>query len=136
MDIGAFEVIKAIFSALTSPSISYGTSTITLTGHIGVGTVSPTGSSVAITLNSVTQNPLVDVDGNFTTTFNTASLGVAAGPYTVTYALAGNAGFGAVTNTSTAVTVTKATAAVVVTPYSVTTDGNSAHRHLTSITGH
>ena len=133
VDIGAFEV-SATFSALTSPSIIYGTSTITLTGHIGAGTAYPTGSSVAITLNTVTHNPQVDVDGNFTTTFNTASLGVAAGPYTVTYAFAGNAGLGAVTNTSTAVTVTKAAATVTVTPYSVTYDGN-AHTATYTITG-
>ena len=77
------------FSALTSPTIVYGTSTTTLTGHLGSGTAYPTGSDVSITLNSVTQTASVDGSGDFTTTFSTGSLGVAGGPYTVTYAFAG-----------------------------------------------
>ena len=52
---------------------------------------------MSITLNSVTQTATVDSSGNFTTTFNTASLGVAGGPYTVTYAFAGNPTFIAAT---------------------------------------
>ena len=93
------------FSALTSPTIVYGTSTTTLTGHLGSGTSYPTGSSVSITLNSVTQTATVDGSGNFTTTFSTASLGVAGGPYTVTYAFAGNSAFTSATDTSTTLTV-------------------------------
>ncbi len=94
------------FSALASPTIVYGTSTTTLTGHIGSGTAYPTGSDVSITLNSVVQTAMVDGSGNFTTTFNTATLGVAGGPYTVTYAFAGNSSFSAASDTSTKLTVT------------------------------
>jgi hypothetical protein len=101
------------FSALSSPSIVYGTSTTTLTGHIGFFTAYPTGSSVSITLNSVTQTATVDGGGNFTTTFDTSTLGVAGGPYTVTYAFAGNTNFSAAADTSTAVTVTKAASTTV-----------------------
>ncbi|HBI43132.1 MAG TPA: hypothetical protein DDY78_09800 [Planctomycetales bacterium] len=122
------------FGALASPSIVYGTSTTTLTGHLGSGAAFPTGSSVSITLNSVTQTAQVDGSGNFTTTFSTASLGVAGGPYTVTYAFAGNQSFGAATDTSTTLTVTKANETVVVTPYSVTYDGG-AHTATYTITG-
>ena len=96
------------FSALTSPTIVYGTSTTTLTGHLGSGTAYPTGSNVSITLNSVTQTASVDGSGDFTTTFSTGSLGVAGGPYTVTYAFAGNSAFTADTDTSTTLTVTAA----------------------------
>ena len=96
------------FSALTSPTIVYGTSTTTLTGHLGSGTAYPTGSNVSITLNSVTQTASVDGSGDFTTTFSTGSLGVAGGPYTVTYAFAGNSAFTAATDTSTTLTVTAA----------------------------
>ena len=96
------------FSALTSPTIVYGTSTTTLTGHLGSGTAYPTGSNVSITLNSVTQTASVDGSGDFTTTFSTGSLGVAGGPYTVTYAFAGNSSFTAATDTSTTLTVTAA----------------------------
>ena len=93
------------FSALISPTIVYGTSTTTLTGHLGSGTAYPTGSNVSITLNSFTQTASVDGSGDFTTTFNTGSLGVAGGPYTVTYAFAGNSAFTAATDTSTTLKV-------------------------------
>ena len=96
------------FSAPISPTIVYGTSTTTLTGHLGSGTAYPTGSNVSITLNSVTQTASVDGSGDFTTTFSTGSLGVAGGPYTVTYAFAGNSSFTAATDTSTTLTVTAA----------------------------
>ena len=77
-----------------------------MTGHLGSGTAYPTGSNVSITLNSVTQTASVDGSGDFTTTFSTGSLGVAGGPYTVTYAFAGNSSFAAATDTSTTLTVT------------------------------
>ena len=48
----------------------------------------------------------MDSSGDFTTMFSTASLGVAGGPYTVTYSFAGNPTFVAATDTSTTVTVT------------------------------
>ena len=122
------------FSALISPAIVYGTSTTTLTGHLGSGTAYPTGSNVSITLNSVTQTASVDGSGDFTTTFSTGSLGVAGGPYTVTYAFAGNSSFTAATDTSTTLTIGQATATVSVTPYSVTYDGN-AHTATGTATG-
>ncbi len=111
VDIGAYEV-GAIpvptFSALSSPTIVYGTATTTLTGHLGFYTSYPTGSSVSVTLNSVTLTATVDSSGNFTTTFDTSTLNVDDGPYPVTYAFAGTTGFLAASDTSTAVTVTKA----------------------------
>jgi hypothetical protein len=105
-------ILTPTFSALSSPSIVYGTSTTTLTGHIGSGTSYPSGSNVSITLNSVVNTALVDSGGNFTTSFNTATLGVAGSPYTVTYSFAGNANFSAATDTSTSVTVTPAALSV------------------------
>ena len=96
-----------VFSAV-SRTIVYGTPTITLTSHLGAGTAYPTGSIVSITLDAVTQTATVDGSGEFSTTFDTASLPVAGGPYTVTYAFAGNATFVAAIDTSTNVTVTPA----------------------------
>ena len=101
-------LVTPTFSGLTSPTIVYGTSTTTLTGHLGAGTAYPAGSSVSITLNSVVQTATVDGSGDFTTTFSTASLGVAGGPYTVTYAFAGSPGFNPATDTSTSLAVTPA----------------------------
>src|SRR5205823_3895312 len=99
-------VVTPTFSGLTSPTIVYGTSTTTLTGHLGSGTAYPTGSSVSITLNSVVQTATVDGSGNFTTTFSTAALGVAGSPYTITYAFAGSPGFNPASDTSRSLTVT------------------------------
>ena len=112
-------VVTPAFSALASPAIVYGTPSVTLTGHIGSGTNAPLLSSVAITLDSVTQDVPVDAWGNFSATFDTSSLSVVDGPYTVTYAFAGNTGFTAVTDTSTALTVTPA-------PLTVTADPNQS----------
>ena len=123
------------FSELTSPSIVYGTATITLTGNIGVGTAFPAGDTVSVTLDSVTMTGAVDAGGNFSVTFTTATRGVAGSPYTVTYGFAGNATFAPADDTSTSVTVTKADATVVVTPYSVTYDGVAHTATITSITG-
>ena len=115
------------FGALTSPTIVYGTSTTTLTGHLGSGTAYPAGSNVSITLNSVTKTASVDGSGDFTTTFSTGSLGVAGGPYTVTYAFAGNSAFTAATDTSTTLTVTAAplTASIIGDP-TKTCDGTTS----------
>ncbi len=105
-------LLTPTFSHLTSPTIVYGTPTTILTGHIGSGTSYPSGSSVSITLNSVTQTAPVDASGDFTTTFSTAALGVSSSPYTVTYFFAGNANFGSATDTSTTLTVTPAMLAI------------------------
>ena len=93
------------FGALSSPIIAFGTPTTTLTGHLGVGTAFPTGSTVSITLNSVIQTALVDGSGNFTTTFNTASLSVANSPYTITYTFAGNSSFDPASDHTTTLTI-------------------------------
>jgi hypothetical protein len=101
-------ILTPVFSVPTT-MIVYGTPTTTLSGTLASGTSYPTGSTVSITLNSVTRTATVDATGHFTTTFDTSSLGAAGSPYTVTYAFAGNTNFSAVTDTSTALTVTKAT---------------------------
>src|SRR5207249_10439853 len=80
-----FSVIKATpaFSNLSSPSISYSTSPTVLSGNLSLsGTVVPTGA-VAITLNSVTQNATIQSNGSFSSSFNTATLGVTNSPYTI-----------------------------------------------------
>ena len=123
------------FSELTSPTIVYGTATTEFTGNIGVGTAFPAGSTVSVTLDSVTMTGVVDASGNFSVTFTTASLGVAGSPYTVAYAFAGNATFAPATDTTTTLTVTKADATVVVTPYTVTYNGVSHTATSASITG-
>jgi Bacterial Ig-like domain (group 3)/MBG domain (YGX type)/Domain of unknown function (DUF4214)/Right handed beta helix region len=123
------------FSGLTSPTIVYGTATTEFTGQIGSGGAFPTGSSVSVTLDSVTMTGVVDAGGNFSVTFTTASLGVAGSPYTVSYVFAGNSNFSPASDSTTKLTVTKANASVVVTPYSVNYDGTGHTATITSITG-
>ena len=100
-------VTKAMpaFSALSGPTIVYGTVSTTLSGSISLV---PDGESVSITLDGVTQDATV-AGGTFSSTFNTSALGVAGSPYTITYAYAGDANLESVSDTSQTVTVTKAT---------------------------
>ncbi len=106
------------FAGLSSATITYGTPTTTLTGNLAVGASVVAGASVSITLNSVVQTVTTNSSGQFTTTFNTATLGVAGSPYPITYAFAGNSSDSSATDQSTKETVTKAhlTVTAVVTP--------------------
>src|SRR5207244_2482307 len=79
-------VLKATpsFSNLSSPTITYGTATTSLSGTISFGSFIPTGS-IAITLNSVTQNAAIGAGGNFSSSFVTGSLTPVNPPYTISY---------------------------------------------------
>lgn len=95
-----------VFDSLAAPTIAYGTSAITLSGHIAAGTNVPPGT-VTIAVNGVTvQAPINQSTGTFSANFSTAALGVAASPYTVSYAYAGGPGFNAASAT-TALVVTR-----------------------------
>ncbi len=74
------------FSGLNGANIVFGTASITLAGTISLV---PNGETVAITLDGVTQDATV-TGGSFSSSFNTAALGVAGSPYTITYAYAGD----------------------------------------------
>ena len=89
------------FSGLSAPTITYGTSSTTLSGQIAAGTAIPTGN-VSITLDGVTQSPAIDSStGDFSSTFDTSTLGVAGSPYTITYAYAGSTNFNHASTTTT-----------------------------------
>ncbi|HEY3369298.1 MAG TPA: MBG domain-containing protein, partial [Prolixibacteraceae bacterium] len=96
------------FTNLTaSQSIIYSTPTITLTGKIAAGALIPAGS-VSVTIDGTGGTGTIAVDGTFSLTVNTASVAVAA-PYTITYSYIGSTNFNGVTNSSTTLTVNKAT---------------------------
>src|ERR1019366_6853170 len=61
------------FSNLSAPTITYGMSTTTISGHLGASSPFPTGS-VSITINGVTKTPSLASDGSFSTTFDTHAL--------------------------------------------------------------
>ena len=81
-----------LFSNLSSPIIDGNTASVTLSGKLSLGALVPTGS-VAITLNSVTQNAAIQPNGSFSSDFSTASLMPANSPYAVTFAYAGDGNF-------------------------------------------
>ena len=70
----------ACFSGLTSAVTGSG---VILSGYLGAGTISPTGSTVTVTINSVVETAVVGANGSFSATFPTSSLAV-GGPHTVT----------------------------------------------------
>ena len=100
------------FIALSAPTISYGTASVTLSGQIAAaGSLIPSGN-VSITLDGVTMTvPIDTTTGDFSANFNTASLGAAASPYTISYTVVANADFMSATST-TMLTVNKATPTV------------------------
>ena len=114
-DIGAYQTqppVSLSFTGLTSPSITYGTASVTISGILSNGNQAPPDTeSVQITLDGVTQSAAIGTGGAFSTTFDTSTLPASATPYTVTYSYAGDANFAAATTTST-LTVSQATPTV------------------------
>ncbi len=136
-DIGAYQTQppgSVSFTDLTSPSIAYGTASVTISGILSDGNQAlPDTESVQITLDSVTQSAPIGTGGTFSTTFDTSTLPASAAPYTVTYNYAGDAIFPAATTTS-AVTVSRDTPTVNVTDSSGTYK-NSAFDATATVTG-
>jgi hypothetical protein len=112
------------FSNLSSPNVKFGTSTVTLSGHIASGSAAPGGDDVAITFNGVTQAVSISSGGSFSTTVNIA--GLATGTYAITYVYLGDATrFGAAANGSGTLTV-QAAPSILTNPSSQTVvSGNS-----------
>ena len=74
------------FSGLSSPTISYGTLTATLSGTISLV---PDGESLTISLGGQQRTTTVS-GGTFSSRFNTSDLEVSDSPYTITYSYAGD----------------------------------------------
>jgi hypothetical protein len=98
------------FSAVTaSQSIPYGSASIALTGTITSGTLHPpTGDTVTVTIDSISQSTTTTAGGAFTISFTTSAIPASATPYTISYSYAGDTNFTTATNTSTALTVNSA----------------------------
>ncbi len=65
-----------VLDSLSQPTITYGTATTTLAGHISSGASIPSGE-VDLTLNGLTQHAAIDpATGDFSTQFDTSMLGV------------------------------------------------------------
>ena len=96
------------FSNLSSHTIPYGTTNVTLSGTLSTnGQYLPNGTAVTVTINGNGQGTTInDSTGDFSINYNTT--GFATNVYTVTYVSAAATGFNAATNTSTTLTVTAA----------------------------
>jgi len=102
----------AISGVTPSQSISYGTSSVTLSGTVSAGSVyPPDGETISVTINGVSQTTTTTGgNGGFSITYTTGSIPASATAYTITYSYAGDANFNAATNnTNTTLTVSKST---------------------------
>jgi hypothetical protein len=96
------------FSNLSAPSITAGTASTIISGHLNANAGSqivPSGEMVQVTLNGVTHNAKLDGSDNFSTTFNTSTLPVAGSPYAIGFAYAGDANFTTAAPGSSSLTV-------------------------------
>jgi hypothetical protein len=114
-------VIKATpsFSEIaSSQTITFGHSTITVSGKIAAPTAIPAGGTVGVSVANTSGSGTISSDGSFSFTVNTASVAAAPGsPYTITYSYAASNNFNAAANnTSTTLTVNKATATLTIDP--------------------
>ncbi len=119
-----------------SQTITYGTASVAVSGRVNgpqmlPGTVTVTVDGVSTGALNVTGNP-----NNFGGTLSTAAIPSSATPYTITYTYSGDTNFNASSDTSTTLTVNKATPTVAVTfPVSpISYDGNN-HAATVTVTG-
>ena len=81
------------FSALLHPTITYGTATVDFTGTLAIGSQSPAGETISVTLASQTDTPTIGTGGSFTATFDTALLHASSTAYAVNYTYTSDGAF-------------------------------------------
>ncbi len=107
-----FSLTNNPFNGLSSPTIAYGTPTVTLGGTLSYGTQHPSqGETVLISIGGHQQSATIGANGAFSVPFNTSGLTAAGSPYTVTYSYAGDATYQSATATA-AITLTPLTPTV------------------------
>jgi hypothetical protein len=118
-DIGAFQtqgfqLLELTFS-VSNQNITYGTSSVTVSGTLADGSQAPAGETVAVTLDRVEQSATIGTGGGFSTTFDTTGLSVADSPDTIAYAYTSDGTFASASTTST-LTVNPATLTITADP--------------------
>jgi hypothetical protein len=89
-----------VFSGLSSPTITLGTASVTLSGRLAAGDHVPVGAVVSVTVKGLSaQAATVRADGSFAATFTTRSL--AAGAYAIAFSYAGGGSWKAATGAGT-----------------------------------
>ena len=130
----------SVFSSLvpSSASIIYGQASISISGQVAnaTKTVFPaSGETVTVTINGT---PLVMTiqgsSGNFSGTFDTHTMSASGSPYTISYSYPGDTNLTASTDTSTKLTVGKATLTVTANDLS-TVYGAAVPAYTSTITG-
>ena len=119
-DIGAYQtqgstLIALSFSGISDQSITYGTSSVTISGTLADGSQAPVGETVAVTLDGDERPATIGSGGAFSTTFDTSGLTVSNSPDTITYAYTSDGSFASAGNTST-LTVNPATLTITANP--------------------
>ncbi len=95
------------FSNLSDHTITYGSTSVTLTGTVGTSSNSlPDGTSVSVSVDGIAQSgDVYDSSGDFSISYDTVGIPASGTPYTVTYVSGIAYGFNSTTNTSTTMTV-------------------------------
>lgn len=98
------------YAGLQSPSIVYGTTSVTLTGSLGGnGAYVPQGAGVKVKIEGLGEQwtQITDTTGDFSVTFSQAALStLTVGNYTIKYWYPGNANFNEASDSTTSLTVT------------------------------
>jgi len=89
------------FSGLSDPTVTYGTSSVIVSGTLDNSSQAPVGESVVVTLDGIKQSATIGSGGAFSTTFITTGLTVANSPDTIAYAYASDGTFASASTTST-----------------------------------
>jgi hypothetical protein len=91
------------FSGLSAPSVTFGTATATVTGHLDPNGGPPplAGETVSVTLAGLTQTATLDATDNFSATLPTGGLAVGGSPYPITFSYAGDGQLAPATGQST-----------------------------------
>ena len=87
--------------------ITYGTSSVAVTGTLADGSEIPTGEVVTVALDGDELQPTIGMDGSFSATFSTSVLTIAGSPYTISFSYVSDGTF-ASASTTTSLTVTQA----------------------------
>jgi hypothetical protein len=106
IDFNLTNLISLTFSGVTGQSITYGTSSVLVSGTLANGGQTPLGESVVVTLNGVPQAATIGTGGAFSTTFDVTSLSVSHSPYTISYAYTSDYPTGDFASASTTSTLT------------------------------
>ncbi|WP_263418906.1 MBG domain-containing protein [Terriglobus albidus] len=131
---------NAVFSSLVPPSaaITYGQASISISGQVANATktvFAAGGETVTVTINGTSlPMTIVGSSGSFSGTFDTHTIPVSGSPYTISYSYPGDANLTASTDTSTKLTISKATLTVTANDLN-TVYGAAVPAYTSTITG-